>query len=67
MNVIGQPQPVLDKRGEPHVRRFEEQRWLIDNIIRANGIDWETSVRPSRRLRAGARPRRKRPRRPIAK
>jgi hypothetical protein len=41
MNVISQPQPVLDKRGEPHVRRFEEQRWLIDNIIRANGIDWD--------------------------
>jgi dienelactone hydrolase len=33
--------PVLDKRGEPHVRRFDEQRWLIDNIIRANGIDWD--------------------------
>ena len=28
MNVIQPPQPVLDKRGEPHVRRFEEQRWL---------------------------------------
>jgi hypothetical protein len=41
MNVIHPPQPVLDKRGEPHVRRFEEQRWLIDNIIRANGIDWD--------------------------
>jgi dienelactone hydrolase len=35
------PQPVLDKRGEPHVQRFVEQRWLIDNIIRANGIDWD--------------------------
>src|SRR5258708_24486201 len=34
-------QPVLEKRGEPHVRRFEEQRWLLDNIIRANGIDWD--------------------------
>ena len=34
-------QPILDKRGEPHVRRFEEQRWLLDNIIRANGIDWD--------------------------
>ncbi len=34
-------QPMLDKRGEPHVRRFEEQRWLLDNIIRANGIDWD--------------------------
>jgi dienelactone hydrolase len=35
------PRPVLDKRGEPHVRRFAEQRWLIDNTIRANGIDWD--------------------------
>src|SRR5215470_12012414 len=34
-------QPILEKRGEPHVRRFEEQRWLLDNIIRANGIDWD--------------------------
>jgi dienelactone hydrolase len=33
--------PILDTRGEPHVRRFNEQRWLIDNIIRANGIDWD--------------------------
>jgi dienelactone hydrolase len=35
------PQPILDKRGEPHVRRFNEQRWLLDNTIRANGIDWD--------------------------
>lgn len=35
------PQPVLDKRGEPHMQRWSEQRWLIDNIIRANGIDWD--------------------------
>jgi dienelactone hydrolase len=34
-------QPILDKRGEPHVQRWSEQRWLIDNIIRANGIDWD--------------------------
>jgi dienelactone hydrolase len=33
--------PILDKRGAPHVRRFDAQRWLIDNIIRANGIDWD--------------------------
>lgn len=26
---------------EPHVRRWHEQRWLIDNIIRANGVDWD--------------------------
>jgi dienelactone hydrolase len=35
------PQPVLDKRGEPQVRRFNAQRWLLDNVIRANGIDWD--------------------------
>jgi dienelactone hydrolase len=33
--------PVLDKRGEPQVRRFNAQRWLLDNVIRANGIDWD--------------------------
>jgi dienelactone hydrolase len=27
--------------GPPQVRRFTEQRWLLDNIIRANGIDWD--------------------------
>src|SRR5262249_34332465 len=97
MNVIHPPQPVLDKRGEPHVRRFEAQRWLLDNVIRANGIDWDQPRslylsgpcgneanadfagirervkkmadigRASRRSRDGARPRRKRPRRPIAR
>jgi dienelactone hydrolase len=35
------PQPVLSKRGEPQVRRFNEQRWVLDNIVRANGIDWD--------------------------
>jgi dienelactone hydrolase len=36
-----QPKPDIGARGEPHVKRFDEQRWLIDNIIRANGIDWD--------------------------
>jgi dienelactone hydrolase len=35
------PTPILDKRGEPHVQRFSEQRWLLDNTIRSNGIDWD--------------------------
>src|SRR3954449_11092293 len=35
------PEPVLEDCGPPHVQRFDEQRWLIDNIIRANGIDWD--------------------------
>lgn len=39
MNSV--PQPVPERRGEPQVRRFDEQRWLLDNVIRANGIDWD--------------------------
>ena len=35
------PQPIMDKRGEPHMKRFEEQRWLLDNIVRTNGVDWD--------------------------
>jgi dienelactone hydrolase len=38
---MDRPKPVLDKRGEPQVRRFNAQRWLLDNVIRANGIDWD--------------------------
>jgi dienelactone hydrolase len=26
---------------KPQVRRWSEQRWLLDNTIRANGIDWD--------------------------
>ncbi len=35
------PQPVVEHVGAPKVRRFNEQRWSIDNIIQANGIDWD--------------------------
>jgi dienelactone hydrolase len=35
------PIPKVDHRGPPSVRRWMEQRWLIDNTIRANGIDWD--------------------------
>lgn len=27
--------------GEPKMRRFDEERWVLDNIIQANGIDWD--------------------------
>ena len=27
--------------GEPKMKRFEDQRWVLDNIIQANGIDWD--------------------------
>ncbi len=27
--------------GEPTTKRFAEQRWTLDNVIRANGIDWD--------------------------
>ena len=33
------PQPIMDKRGEPHMRRFQEQRWAIDNIKLEAGGD----------------------------
>src|SRR3981081_1936406 len=33
--------PEAARQGEPNVRRWTEQRWLVDNIIRANGIDWD--------------------------
>lgn len=27
--------------GHPSTKRWTEQRWLLDNIIQANGIDWD--------------------------
>ena len=27
--------------GEPKMKRFDDQRWVLDNIIQANGIDWD--------------------------
>jgi dienelactone hydrolase len=27
--------------GEPKMRRFDDERWVLDNIIQANGIDWD--------------------------
>ena len=30
-------------KGEPVVKRFNEQRWILDNIIQANGVDWDQS------------------------
>ena len=30
-----------DAEGGAMTKRFAEQRWAIDNIIRANGIDWD--------------------------
>ena len=33
---------ATNKAGRPVVtRRWLEQRWLVDNIIRANGVDWD--------------------------
>ncbi len=31
---------------EPRMRRWNEQRWLIDNIIEANGPDWDSPRLP---------------------
>jgi dienelactone hydrolase len=27
--------------GEPIIKRWTEQRWALDNIIQANGVDWD--------------------------
>jgi len=32
--------------GAPVMRRFNEQRWALDNIIQANGIDWDQGRTP---------------------
>lgn len=45
------PKPVKSGRdwthrnpkGEPVMKRFDEQRWVLDNVIQANGIDWDQS------------------------
>src|SRR5437899_8698683 len=34
-------EPQSEPQAEPSVRRWTEQRWLVDNVIRANGIDWD--------------------------
>jgi dienelactone hydrolase len=30
-------------KGAPVIRRFDEQRWILDNVIQANGVDWDQS------------------------
>src|SRR5437870_3085754 len=32
---------LAEANGAATTRRFSQQRWTIDNIIRANGIDWD--------------------------
>ncbi len=29
--------------GAPVIKRFDEQRWVLDNVIEANGVDWDQS------------------------
>src|SRR5207247_3661723 len=33
--------PKPDAIHAPQMRRWTEQRWILDNVIRANGIDWD--------------------------
>ncbi|HEY1504649.1 MAG TPA: CocE/NonD family hydrolase [Stellaceae bacterium] len=30
-------------KGAPVAKRFNEQRWVLDNVIQANGVDWDQS------------------------
>ena len=32
---------MADLGGEPRMQRWTEQRWLLDNVIRANGVEWD--------------------------
>ena len=38
--AVSPPTPVLST-DEPMTKRWIDQRWITDNIIRANGIDWD--------------------------
>jgi dienelactone hydrolase len=40
-DTVHVPTPRISTRGRPHTRRWAAQRWLVDNIIEANGIDWD--------------------------
>lgn len=41
LSAAGFAAPDRHPVGAPNVRRFNEQRWVLDNIIQANGIDWD--------------------------
>src|ERR1051326_2603329 len=30
-----------ESKGEPSVERWTEQRWVLDNVLRSVGIDWD--------------------------
>jgi hypothetical protein len=32
---------LAEAENAPTTKRFAEQRWTLDNLIRANGIDWD--------------------------
>ena len=39
--LAASPGAWADSEGGAMTRRFAQQRWALDNIIRANGIDWD--------------------------
>src|SRR5690349_9450441 len=41
LSSIGMAGAERNPVGAPVMRRFNEQRWALDNIIQANGIDWD--------------------------
>ena len=48
VNAVAAPSPEVSQPNEkasrpeaPKMRRWDEQRWVLDNIIQANGIDWD--------------------------
>src|SRR5258705_4409806 len=51
------PPPKPDGVPAPTMKRFQEQRWVLDNIIRANGIDWDQPRLPGLRRAWPSKPR----------
>jgi alpha-beta hydrolase superfamily lysophospholipase len=41
LSTVGLAASERAPAGPPVMRRFNEQRWALDNIIQANGIDWD--------------------------
>ena len=39
--TMGLAQSARTPVGPPNMKRFNDQRWALDNIIQANGIDWD--------------------------
>jgi hypothetical protein len=40
-NLPATNENVKEATARPMTRRWTEQRWVLDNVIQANGVDWD--------------------------